>query len=113
MDGATGVNFGSGITVDDFSVVGSTEITAEITIDAGATKGARDVSVTTAWGTATKADGFRVVGGGGGVCSGGVLAAPSGPSEMTTLLTTLGLFLGVGYWVVGRRAGSGRNSVQA
>jgi len=102
LDGATGVSFGSGITVEEFSVVSRTEITAEITIDAEAAKGTRDVSVTTAWGTGTKTDGFSVVGGGGGVCSGGALAAPGAPSEMTTTLVALGLLLGLGYLLVRR-----------
>ena len=102
LDGATGVSFGSGITVDDFSVVSSSEITAEITIDAKAAKGTRDVSVTTAWGTATKTDGFSVIGGGGGICSGGALATPGAPSEMTTTLVALGLLLGLGYLLVRR-----------
>ena len=102
MDGATGVSFGPGITVDEFSGVGSSEITAEITIDADAAEGTRDVSVTTAWGTATKTDGFSVVGGGGGVCSGGALVTPGAPSEMTTTLVALGLLLGLGYLLVRR-----------
>ena len=80
--GAMGVSFGSGIAVKDFNVNSSTEITAEIAIDAKAAKGTRDVSVTTAWGTATKPDGFSVIGGGGGVCSGAGSALPGAPSEM-------------------------------
>jgi len=102
LDGATGVSFGSGIAVDDFSVVSSSEITAEITIDAKAAKGTRDVSVTTVWGTATKTEGFSVIGGGGGICSGGALATPGAPSEMTTTLVALGLLLGLGYLLVRR-----------
>ena len=112
LDGATGVSFGSGITVDDFSVVSSSEITAEITIDAKAAKGTRDVSVTTAWGTATKTDGFSVIGGGGGICSGGALATPGAPSEMTTTLAALGVLLGVGYLLVRRGTRSRRDSVR-
>jgi PKD repeat protein len=107
LDGATIVDFGSGITVEDFSVNSSTEITAEITVDADATKGARNVSVTTGWGTATKTDGFSVVGGRGGVCSGGATATPGVPSEMTTTLFALGLLLGVGYLLVRRSARNG------
>jgi parallel beta-helix repeat protein len=113
FDGATIVSFGSGITVEGFSVVSSTEITAEIAIDAKAAKGTRDVSVTTAWGTATKTDGFTVVGGGGGVCGGGALAAPGAPSEMTTTLVALGLLLGVGYLLVRRGTRDSRDSVRA
>ena len=107
LTGATAVSFGSGITVGDLGVDSSTEITAEITIDSDAVKGVRDVSVTTAWGTGRKTDGFSVVGGGGGVCSGGASVTPGQPSEMTTTLGALGLLLGVGYLLVrrGRRDG--------
>ena len=62
FDGATGVSFGSGITVEDFDVKSSSAITAEIAIDKGAEVGARDVSVTTGGGTGTDTDGFGVVG---------------------------------------------------
>ncbi len=110
FDGATAISFGLGITVEDFSINSDTEITAEIAIEAKAAKGTRDVSVTTGWGTATKSDGFSVVGGEGGVCSSGAPAGPGAPSEMTTVLAALGLLLGVGYWLVRRGA---RNSVRA
>jgi hypothetical protein len=110
FDGATAVSFGAGITVEDFNVDSSTVITAEIAINAGATKGARDVSVTTPSGTGTKTDGFTVAGGGGGICSGGALAAPAGPSEMTTVLAALGILFGVGYLLVRRGA---RHTVRA
>ena len=63
--GAAKVSFGSGITVGDFDVKSSSEIVAEITIEGGAEIGARDVSVTTGWGTGTETDGFSVVEGGG------------------------------------------------
>jgi hypothetical protein len=65
FDGATGVSFGSGITVEDFDVNSSNAITAKIAIGEGAEVGARDVSVTTGWGTGTETDGFGVVKGGG------------------------------------------------
>jgi hypothetical protein len=42
---ATLVTFGAGITVDSFTVDSATQITAQVTIDADATKGPRDVSV--------------------------------------------------------------------
>jgi hypothetical protein len=113
LDGATIVDFGSEITVEDFTVISSSEITAEITIDAKAAKGTRDVSVTTAWGTATKTGGFSVIGGGGGVCSGGALATPGAPSEMTTTLVALGLLLGVGYLLVRKGTRIRRDIVQA
>jgi Leucine-rich repeat (LRR) protein len=63
--GATRVSFGSGITVGDFDVNSSSEIVAEITIGGGTEVGARDVSVTTGWGTGTETDGFSVGEGGG------------------------------------------------
>ena len=57
---ATSVSFGSGIMVNTFTVDNSTQITANITISSNATPGARDVSVTTPGGTATKSAGFIV-----------------------------------------------------
>jgi hypothetical protein len=58
--GATSVSFGSGITTTGFTVDNSTQITANITIDAGAAVGARDVSVTNADGTDTLTSGFTI-----------------------------------------------------
>lgn len=60
--GATGVSFGAGITVNSFNVDSSTQITANITIDADAPTGPRDVSVTTLGGTDILVDGFTVGG---------------------------------------------------
>ena len=51
--GATAVNFGTGITVNNFTVDNDTQITAEICIAADTALGARDVSVTTPYGTGT------------------------------------------------------------
>jgi hypothetical protein len=59
--GATSVSFGSGITVNSFTVDNATQITASITIDMAATAGHRDVSVATPGGTDTVTDGFLVV----------------------------------------------------
>jgi len=59
--GATLVSFGSGITVNNFTVNGDSQITANISIDGSAAAGARDVSVTTPGGTATKAGAFAVI----------------------------------------------------
>ena len=59
--GATAVSFGDGITVNSFTVVSATQITANISISATATLGLRDVSVTTPDGTGTLADSFTVV----------------------------------------------------
>ena len=99
FDAATGVTFGSGITVEDFDF-SSSEIIAEIAIDGDAEVGVRDVSVTTGWGTGTKEDGFGVVGGGGGICSCSSSKAPGVRSEMTPTLAAVGLVLGAGYWFV-------------
>lgn len=104
LDGATNISFGSDIVVKDFTVNSTNEITAEIAIDADAAKGARDISVTTDGGTANKADGFRLVGGGGGVCGGAGLATPGKPSEMASALAAILLSLGAGYWYVRKRA---------
>ena len=59
--GATAVSFGPGITVNDFTVDSSTQITADIGIAADAKGGTRDISVTTPAGTGTLASGFTVV----------------------------------------------------
>lgn len=58
--GVTSVGFGSGITVNSFSVDNATQITAGITISGSATVGTRDVTVTNAAGTATLTNGFTV-----------------------------------------------------
>jgi hypothetical protein len=113
FDGATVVSFGPGIGVEDLDVNSSTEITAEIVIDASAAKGPRDVSVTTGWGTVTKTDGFRVTGGGGGICSGGVPVAPGASSELTTVLAALGLLSGLGYLLVRRGTTNRRANVES
>ena len=54
------MTFGSGVTVNSFNPDSSTQITANITISGSATTGARDVSVTTPGGSATKTGGFTV-----------------------------------------------------
>lgn len=56
--GASAVSFGPGITVNVFTVNSSNKITGNITIDALAVSGVRDVSVTTPTGTATLTSGF-------------------------------------------------------
>lgn len=60
--GTTAVSFGAGVTTDNFAVDSDTQITAFVTIDAAAAAGYRDVSVTTAEGTGTAANGFTVIG---------------------------------------------------
>ncbi len=60
LTGATSVSFGAGISVNSFVVDSDTQIRANITIDAGATPGLRDVSVTTPGGTDTKPNAFNV-----------------------------------------------------
>jgi hypothetical protein len=58
---ATAVSFGSGITVNSFTVNSASQITASITIAVNATLGARDVSVTAPGGTGTLPNGFIVL----------------------------------------------------
>jgi branched-chain amino acid transport system substrate-binding protein len=57
---ASAVSLGSGITVNSFTVDSVTKITADISIDAAASTGTRDVSVTIPDGTGTMAGGFTV-----------------------------------------------------
>ena len=59
--GATAVGFGAGTTMNSVAVVSDTQLTASITIAADATVGAKDVSVTTANGTGSKAGAFKVL----------------------------------------------------
>ena len=54
------MSFGSGITVDSFTLDSDSQITANITISSSATAGTTDVSVTTAAGTGSLTDGFTV-----------------------------------------------------
>ena len=58
---AAEVSFGEGITVNSFIVDGATQITANITVDDGATIGPRDVSVTTPGGGGSLAGALDVV----------------------------------------------------
>jgi len=60
FDGATGASFGAGIAVNSFTVNGSTEISAGITVAEDAALGLRDVSVTTPLGTGTRTSCFAV-----------------------------------------------------
>jgi hypothetical protein len=60
LNGATTLNFGSGITINSFTVNSSTEISSSITIDMDAQPGARNISVITPEGTAKKLNGFVV-----------------------------------------------------
>jgi hypothetical protein len=62
LSGATAVTFGSGITVNKFTVNNSTQITANITIDDMAATGTREISVTSPVGTVNLPDGFAVTG---------------------------------------------------
>ena len=60
LGGATAVDFGSGIAVNEVSVISETEIAASIAIDSGAATGQRTVTVTTARGAAIQPEGFLV-----------------------------------------------------
>ena len=101
LEGATAVSFGSGITVESFTVQTGSRITADIVIAGDAEAGAREVSVTTGAGTAEMADGFSVTADKGGFCSRGTASAGS---EVTVSMTALGLVLGTGYWITKKRA---------
>ncbi len=103
LDGATKVSFGSGITVDNFTIESGTEIKAEIVIASDAEVGAREVSVMTSHGSGAKADGFGVSASQGGFCSRTSGTAPAA-SEVTVSMTALGLMLGTGYWITRKRA---------
>jgi hypothetical protein len=61
FDDATRVTFGWGIVVNSYTVVSSTSIAADITIEDGAFPGMRDVSVSTPRGTGTLENGFNVL----------------------------------------------------
>lgn len=63
LTGATTVNLGAGITVNSFTVVSPTQITADISIDSAASLGLRNVLVTTPMRTCILYDGFTVVAG--------------------------------------------------
>jgi hypothetical protein len=56
----TGVSFGTGVTVDGFTVDSGTQITVQMTIDGDAVLSARDVSVTTPQATGTMANAFEI-----------------------------------------------------
>jgi VCBS repeat-containing protein len=60
LDGATELDFGAGITVNPSFTSSPTQITAEISIDADAEPGTRDILVTTPEGTYTLEDAFTV-----------------------------------------------------
>jgi len=58
--GATGVSFGTGVTVNSFAVDGSDRITVNVTIDPNASTGPRDVVVTTPSGDGTLSEAFSI-----------------------------------------------------
>lgn len=60
LSGASEVSFGAGVAVNSFKVSVSGQITANITVTAGAAPGGRGVSVTTPGGTSTLSNGFAV-----------------------------------------------------
>ena len=60
MAAGSSVGFGSGVTVNSFSVDNATQITASIAVSSSATVGTRDVTVTNAAGTAALTNGFTV-----------------------------------------------------
>ena len=58
--GATVVSFGSGITVNSFTIDSANQITASISVAPDAATGLRDISVTTPGGTTTTEESFTV-----------------------------------------------------
>lgn len=60
LTGVTSVSFGSGITVDGFTVDSATQITVTLIISSSADLGTRDVTVATPGGVDRKASGFIV-----------------------------------------------------
>jgi len=99
LTGSTSVGFGSGITVNNFTVNSSTQITATISISSTATTGVRNVSVTTSAGTATGSGLFTVLSITGGVLSvtpsdrldsSGTEGGPFSPSSKTFTISNTG-----------------------
>ena len=82
---ATAVNFGSGITVNSFSVDSSNRITANITINSDASPGHYDVTVTTPSGDGTLTEAFSVT-----------TESTGGSGSWWLWLLTPLLFLGIG-----------------
>jgi hypothetical protein len=95
--GSSSVNFGTGITVNNFTVDSPTQITANISIDPTATTGARDVSVTTPGGTATLTGGFTVTAAPPTISS---VSPDQGNQDQTLDVTITGTYL-TGATVVG------------
>ncbi len=62
LTGATDIDFGAGIILEELNVVSDAEVMARITIGKGAELGERTVTVTTPWGAASIPDGFIVEG---------------------------------------------------
>ena len=61
LDGASELSLGDGIAVNSYTVISSGQITADISIDAGAVIGPRDVTVTTPGGIFTFPNSFTVM----------------------------------------------------
>ena len=91
LTGATAVSFGTGITVSSFTVNSATQITATICIDASATPGARNISVSTSGGTATLTGGFTVVQQNQAIGTGAPTSHGSSFSGTTTTTQPVGL----------------------
>ena len=60
LSGATALNFGDGVSVNSFTVLGANQIAASISVTPDAETGVRDISVSTPAGSFTYADGFTV-----------------------------------------------------
>jgi hypothetical protein len=64
---ATAVSFGTGVTVDEFTVDSATQITVQITIAGNAAAGPRDVTITTPEASGAMANAFEIKPESGGV----------------------------------------------
>jgi hypothetical protein len=89
---ASAVSFGSGITVNSFTVNSNTKVTVSITIAADAILGTRNISITTLGGTVSLNNGFTVNQAQistshprGSSMSGAAAAPPQGPVSLPTV----------------------------
>jgi len=83
-------DFGSGVSVTDYTVVSDTQINATVSITGGAPLGAHNVSVTKRGVTGTLVDGFNVTAGAGAVLDGHVGLSGFGATNVTVRLFSAG-----------------------
>ena len=89
--GTTSISFGTGITINSFTINSTTHITTNISVTAAAAPGARNVSIITRVGTCTLPSGFTVLAHNvfttptQSSSAGGVSSAPVGPAPIANL----------------------------